>query len=87
VRGEGRALAFFFEGEFTFLIVVFVLSSTTILASLLLDALAVVRWVVRDCDDGARTYLSLILRHLEGCFWLCLMCVSGFWVVEREWAF
>ena len=38
-------MAFFFEGEFTLLVVVFVLSSTTILASLLLRALAVVRGV------------------------------------------
>jgi len=42
---EGPALAFFFESEFTLLVVVFVLSSTTILASLLLRALAVVRGV------------------------------------------
>jgi hypothetical protein len=44
-------LAFFFEGEFALLVVVFVLSSTTILASLLLRALAVVRGVGIDCGD------------------------------------
>lgn len=32
--GMGRTLAFFFEGEFTLLVVIFVLSTTTILASL-----------------------------------------------------
>jgi hypothetical protein len=38
-------LAFFFEGEFTLLVIVLVLSSTTILASLLLRTLAVARGV------------------------------------------
>jgi hypothetical protein len=77
-EGRRRALAFLFEGEFTLLVVVFVLSSTTILASLLLSALAVVREVERDCGDGVGAYLSLVLRHIGGFFWLCLLCVTGF---------
>jgi hypothetical protein len=40
---KGRALAFFLEGEFTLFVIVLVLSSTTILPSLLLRVLAVVR--------------------------------------------
>jgi hypothetical protein len=68
-------LAFFFEGEFTLLVVVFVLSSTTILASLLLRALAVVRGVGIDCGDEGVGYLSLILRHICDFSWSSLVCI------------
>jgi hypothetical protein len=67
-------LAFFFEGEFTLLVVVFVLSSTTIFASLLLRALAVVRGVGSSGDEGVG-YLSLVLRHIGDFSWSSLVCM------------
>jgi hypothetical protein len=62
--GRECALAFFLKREFTLLVIVFVLSSTTILASLWLRALAFVCGVGSACGDERAAYLSLILRHI-----------------------
>jgi hypothetical protein len=79
-------LAFFFEGEFTLLVVVFVLSSTTILASLLLRALAVVRGVGIDCGNEESVTFPLFLGILAislGQF-LCVFFSWCFVSVGRE---
>jgi hypothetical protein len=68
-------LAFFLKGKFTLLVIILVLSSTTILASLLLRVLAVVRGVGSGCGDEGLAYLSLILGHLGAFPWLDLVCV------------
>ena len=86
-RGEHRTLALFLEGEFTLLVIVLVLSSTTILASLLLCALAGVRGVGSGRGDEGVVYLSLILRHIDSFSWSGLVCVSVVGVscaIERE---
>lgn len=71
----GRTLAFFFEREFTLLVVVLVLSSTSILPTLYIKnfRLADYRFhregfrLSKVADSGARgcrvSYFSLILRH------------------------
>ena len=84
---EGRrALAFFFEGEFTLLIIVLVLSSTTILASLLLRALAVVRGVGRAVAMRELITFPLFLGILAVSLGqvLCAFLFLVFRVVERE---
>jgi hypothetical protein len=65
-------LAFFLEGEFTLLVVVLVLSSTAILASLVIvvslrskEAVAVGESAAR-CVGRGMSYLSLILGHIDG---------------------
>lgn len=73
-----HALAFFLEGEFTLFVVVLVLSSTTILASLLLCALDVVRGVGYWCGDEGLTFplfLGILVNALDQ-----ILCVFLFLV-------
>jgi len=74
--GLRRTLTFFLESQFALLVVVLVLSSTTILASLCANLSVVVRRqeleVVAMC-----TYLSLILRHIDCCSLLFLVVLFG----------
>jgi hypothetical protein len=74
--GLRRTLTFFLESQFALLVVVLVLSSTTILASLCANLSVVVRRqeleVVAMC-----TYLSLILRHIDCCSLLFLVVLLG----------
>lgn len=73
-------MAFFLEGEFTLLVVVLVLSSTTILASLLLHVLAVMRGVGSGCGDEELFTFPLFLGILAvslGQF-LCVFLVFVF---------
>lgn len=75
-------MTFFLESKFTLLVVILVLSSTTILASLFLRALV---FVLVDGGGGDEVfiYLSLILRHSGSFSWLGLPYVgSCLWCFE-----
>jgi hypothetical protein len=63
---QRRTLAFFLECEFALLIVVFILSTTTILASLF-NGLSVIckERGENKAVGGDGAYLSLILRHID----------------------
>ena len=79
-------MAFFLEGEFTLLVIVLVLSSTTILASLWLRALAVVRGVKSACGNEWLFTFPLFLGILavsldQACVDVRVTGVTG--VVER----
>lgn len=77
VEGRERlTLTVFLEGKFTLLVVVFVLSTTTIFATLFTAQKSVYYWASKGRRSVARrgmrnlAYFSLILRHIGGFLWL-----------------